>query len=70
MLDFLAIEVFVYKWCESYITNICKCVNIKERVSIPSPVKIAVPQGPILSPLPFVLYQNDIRNAMDNIKLF
>ena len=69
-LDNISIRGIAYKWFESYIMNRFHYVNNEDGVSSFLPLKLGVPQETILGSLLLVLYSNDIRLSIDNIKLF
>ena len=53
------------KWFNSYISNRKFLVNIGEKFSNSADLTCGVPQGSILGPLLFLLYVNDMSQAVD-----
>ena len=54
------------KWFQSYLTGRSQVVYIDGHLSDPLPVEIGVPQGSILGPLLYILYSNDLPEAIHN----
>ena len=52
-------------WFESYLSNRRFQVNIKNKYSNVANINCGVPQGSILGPLLFLLYVNDMPQAVD-----
>ena len=52
-------------WYQSYLQNRSFVVNIEKDYSTPASLLCGVPQGSILGPLIFLLYVNDMPQAMD-----
>ena len=52
-----------YKWLNSYLTNRTQFVTYNDSVSDHQTVKCGVPQGPILVPLLFLIYVNDLPSS-------
>ena len=53
-------------WYKSYVTNRCFIVNVGKDFSSPDELSCGVPQGPILGPLLFLLYVNDMPQAVNS----
>ena len=51
------------KWTESYLYNRTQIVIVRSSMSNVLQVKAGVPQGPVLGPLFFLIYVNDIVNT-------
>ena len=52
-------------WYKSYLTNRTFLVNVEKNLSSPVDLTCGVPQGSILGPLIFILYENDMSNSVD-----
>ena len=53
------------KWFQSYLSDRSFRVNINSKYSSTAKIECAVPQGSILRPLLFLLYVNDMKQAVD-----
>jgi len=60
----------VWSWFHAYITNRHQYVCINNSNSSLLPVESGVPQGSILGPLLFIMYMNDLPNAVLFSKIF
>ena len=52
------------KWCSAYLSSRRQKVRLDDAYSEFSSVSCGVPQGSILGPLLFLIYINDMRNAV------
>ena len=59
----------ILKWFGSYLTNRFQQTTILGATSKPLPVTSGVPQGSILGPLLFLLYENHLSNAVINSRI-
>ena len=57
-------EDSVLAWIRSYLSNRSQCVFIEGFLSEPLPLECGVPQGSILGPLLYILYTNDLPEAV------
>ena len=62
----------VLKWCKNYLSDRKQCTITNGCKSKELSVTCGVPQGSVLGPLFFLVYVNDVENALDNcgIKLY
>ena len=56
-------------WCKSYLSNRFQCTLANGVTSDLLPVTCGVPQGSVLGPLFFLVYVNDVQNAVTNCGL-
>ena len=54
------------KWFKSYLSNRRQCVSLNGDLSKEMEVSIGVPQGTVLGPVLFLLYINDLSNAVSD----
>ena len=53
-------------WFKSYLSDREQCVDVNGTLSDWQKVKLGVPQGSILGPIPFLIYVNDINHCDDS----
>ena len=59
----------ILKWFGSYLTNRYQQTTVLGATSRPLPVTSGVPQGSILGPLLFLLYENHLSNSVTNSRI-
>ena len=63
-LELYGFEESALSWINSYLRNRSQSVFIEGHLSDPLPVECGVPQGSILGPLLYILYTNDLPEAV------
>ena len=64
-LDHYGIRGISLEWIRTYLSNRNQCVSTNGVKSTSLKINCGVPQGSILGPLFFLLYINDMHNALD-----
>ena len=69
-MEFLGIRGVAYKWLNSYLENRKQFVSIDKCQPAVHYISCGVPQGSILGPKLFILYDNDMCNITKLVKYF
>ena len=64
-----SLVIKLLRWFESYLTNRKQRVTVLGATSSARPVLSGVPQGSILGPILFLLYANDLPDAVEHSKI-
>ena len=60
----------VVNWFSSYLSKRFQCCTVNGKTSTNLPITCGVPQGSILGPMLFLLYINDIQDALSNQNVY
>ena len=70
LLVFLVLRGAVNEWFSSYLNGRVQTTQIDKQISSKSNVLTGVPQGPVLGPLLFLIYINDIYNSSKKLSFY
>ena len=69
-LNHYGISGLANKWISSYLSNRTQHVKLNNKTSNDKNITCGVPQGSILGPLLFIIYINDMHNAVNKSKIY